>query len=228
MDYFYYLPLVILASIIIVAVAGLIDVKEIKHLWKTDRKDFFMFLITAIATLVLGVKEGIIVGVVISIVGLLIRVSYPHIAELGLDPTSNTYLNVERFKKCEVNNEMLIVRLDAQLFFANTRFFQDRLKDLEKKRTNLKVVILDARGINGMDSSAVTALTDLVEEYKTRGIIFYMTSVIGPVRDVLRRSGLRSKIGEVNFFLSIEDAISYFHSKNPIDHSDITLQSNLS
>jgi SulP family sulfate permease len=78
-----------------------------------------------------------------------------------------------------------------------------------------------------MDSSAVTALSDLVEEYKTRGIIFYMTSVIGPVRDVLRRSGLRSKIGEDNFFLSIEDAISFFQSKNPIDHSDTTLQSNL-
>jgi SulP family sulfate permease len=227
MDYFYYLPLVILASIIIVAVVGLIDIKEIKHLWKTDRKDFYMFLITAIATLALGVKEGIIVGVVISLIALLIRVSYPHIAELGLDPASNTYLNVERFKKCQVNNEMLIVRLDAQLFFANTRFFQDRLKDLEKKRSNLKVVILDARGINGMDSSAVTALSDLVEEYKTRGIIFYMTSVIGPVRDVLRRSGLRSKIGEDNFFLSIEDAISFFQSKNPIDHSDTTLQSNL-
>ncbi len=224
--YFYYLPNAILASIIIVAVFGLIDFKEAKHLWKTDRRDFAMFMITAIATLTLGVEQGIIVGVGVSIVGLLIRVSYPHIAELGLDAKSRKYLNVERFEHINPDDEVLIVRLDAQLFFANTRYFQDRLKRLEEKRENLKAVILDARGINGMDSTAVHAILDLVADYKKRNIRFLMSNVKGPVRDTIRRTKLRSEIGPDNFFLSIEDALQYLETNTKKEYQDITLQSN--
>lgn len=224
--YFYYLPNAILASIIIVAVFGLIDFKEAKHLWKTDRKDFAMFMITAIATLTLGVEQGIIVGVGVSIVGLLIRVSYPHIAELGLDEKSRKYLNVERFEHINPDDEVLIVRLDAQLFFANTRYFQDRLKRLEEKREGLKAVILDARGINGMDSTAVHAILDLVADYKKRNIRFLMSNVKGPVRDTIRRTKLRGEIGPDNFFLSIEDALQYLETNTKKEYQDITLQSN--
>jgi SulP family sulfate permease len=224
--YFYYLPAAILASIIIVAVFGLIDFKEAKHLWKTDRKDFSMFMITAIATLVLGVEQGIIVGIGVSIVALLIRVSYPHIAELGLEEKSGRFLNIERFKDSAVDDEVLILRLDAQLFFANTRYFQDKLKAMESKRDELKVVILDARGINGMDSPAVHALKDIVADYEKREIRFLMTNVKGPIRDILRRSKLRALIGEDNFFLTIQDALDFIRTNEQKGHQEISLQTN--
>lgn len=224
--YFYYLPNAVLAAIIIVAVYGLIDFKEAKHLWRTDRRDFIMFLITALATLMLGVEEGIIVGIGVSIFALLLRVSYPHIAELGLDRASNTFLNVERFKDIEVEDSTLIVRIDAQLFFANATYFQDHIRVLEQKKKALKTVIIDARGINGMDSSAVHALRDLVEDYQKRDILFLMTSVKGPVRDVLRRSKLRALIGENHFFLSIQDALDFVRTKNEDQHKEKALQSN--
>lgn len=224
--YFYYLPNAILAAIIIVAVYGLIDFKEAKHLWKTDRRDFTMFLITAIATLTLGVEQGIMVGVGVSIVALLIRVSYPHIAELGLDEKSRKYLNVDRFDHINPADDVLIVRLDAQLFFANTRFFQDKLKRLEDKRDGIKAVILDARGINGMDSSAAHAIHDLVDDYKKRNIRFLMTNVKGPIRDIMRKTKLRAKIGEDNFFLSIEDALQYLETNIKSEHAHLTSQSN--
>ena len=224
--YFYYLPNAILASIIIVAVFGLIDFKEAKHLWKTDRRDFAMFIITAIATLTLGVEQGIMVGVGVSIVGLILRVSYPHMAELGLDEQTRKYLNVERFEHINPADEILIVRLDAQLFFANTRYFLDKLKSLEEKRGDIKAVIIDASGVNGMDSSAVHAISDLVEDYQKRNIRFLMTSVKGPVRDILRRTVLRNKIGEDNFFLSIDDALTYLETNTQKEYKDITLQTN--
>lgn len=224
--YFYYLPNAVLAAIIMVAVFGLIDFKEAKHLWKTDRKDFAMFLITAVATLGLGVEQGIIVGIGVSVVGLLIRVSYPHIAELGLEEKSGNFLNIERFRGVKVDDEILILRLDAQLFFANTRFFQDKLKALESKRENLKAVILDARGINGMDSSAVHTLKDIVRDYQKRNIRFFMANVKGPVRDVMRRSGLRALIGEGHFFLSISDAVDFMHTNVQKDHQNLSLQTN--
>lgn len=226
-DYFYYLPNAILAAIIIVAVFGLIDFKEARHLWKTDRRDFAMFMITALATLAFGVELGIMVGVIVSILGLLIRVSYPHIAELGLDEKSRKYLNVDRFEHINPDDEVLIVRLDAQLFFANTRFFQDKLKSLEEKRENIKAVILDARGINGMDSTAIHAIKDLVADYHKRDIRFLMTNVKGPVRDIMRRTKLRAQIGEDNFFLSIQDALDYLETDIKEQHQNLTLQTNV-
>lgn len=225
-DYFYYLPKAVLAAIIMVAVVGLIDVKEAKHLWKTDKRDFAMFAITAIATLVLGVEEGIAIGVGVSIIALLIRVSYPHIAVLEKEAVSNTYLNNSRFQQMEKDEKTLIVRLDAQLFFANTGFFQSKLQQLEQSYTDLKTVILDARGINNMDSSGTHALHDIVSDYQQREIRFMMTNVKGPVRDLLKRTALTELIGEENFHLSIEDAVEASNDQPVAIDRTITLQSN--
>lgn len=225
--YFKLLPQAILAAIILVAVFGLIDIKEGKHLWRTDKKDFIMYLITGLSTLFLGIEQGIIVGVGVSIIGLLIHVSYPHIAELGMDNASRKFLNIDRFEHINPRADVLIVRLDARLFFANTRYFQDRLRTMEAKRESLRAVILDASGINGLDSSAVHALSDLVDDYHKRNILFLMTNVKGPVRDILRRTNMRSKIGETHFFLSIHDAIKFLNNEAFDDHQALTLQSNV-
>lgn len=224
--YFELLPKAILAAIIIVAIFGLIDIKEAKHLWKTDRKDFIMFMITALSTLFLGIEQGIFVGVAVSIIGLLIHVSYPHIAELGMDVNSRKFLNIDRFSHISPTKDVLIVRLDARLFFANTRYFQDRLKAMESKRESIRAVILDASGINGMDSSAVHALSDMIDDYHKRNIQFLMTNVKGPVRDVLRRTKMRAKIGESHFFLSIHDALAFLDDNIQGSHTDLTLQTN--
>lgn len=226
-SFFDFLPKAVLAAIIIVAVFGLIDHKEAKHWWKTDRMDFAMFMITAIATLVLGVEIGIGVGVAVSIIGLLIHVSYPHIAELGLDEKSKTFLNVDRFDHIKAQEDVLIVRVDARLFFANTRYFQDKMKFLEARKSNLKAVILDARGINGMDSTAMHALKDMVIDYKARNIQFLMTHVKGPVRDSLLVSDMRGVIGEENFHLTINGALSAINTDGGNKFSNIALQSNL-
>lgn len=227
-DYFYYLPKAILAAIIMVAVFGLIDFKEAKHLWKTDKRDLAMFLITAVATLTLGVEEGIAVGAGVSIIALLIKVSYPHIAELGKDEKYGTFINVKRFDHLHVKDEVLVVRIDAQLFYANSEYFRDKLSKLEVEKKNLKVVILDASAINGMDSSALHMIHDLVENYKSRGIRFIMTSVRGPIRDILKRADLTEYIGEENFYLSVEDAMEYLDQEAEDGYKNVALQSNIS
>ncbi|MBT8232305.1 MAG: sulfate permease, partial [Bacteroidia bacterium] len=114
--YFYFLPNAVLGAIIIVAVYGLIDFAEAKHLWANDRKDFWVFMTTALVTLALGIEEGILTGVVLSIGMLVFKVSYPHIAELGRVPNSDEYRNVNRFDNLHLNEDMLIVRFDAQLY----------------------------------------------------------------------------------------------------------------
>jgi SulP family sulfate permease len=127
---FYYLPKAILASVIMVAVFGLIDYKEAIHLWKSNRTDFFMLIVTFIATLSLGIEQGIAVGVILSLVMVIYRTTRPHIAVLGKVPGSTYYRNLERFTEVEDRDDLLIIRFDAQLYFANTNFFKDTLEEL--------------------------------------------------------------------------------------------------
>jgi SulP family sulfate permease len=212
-SYFYYLPNAVLAAIIIVAVYGLIDFKEAKHLWTSDKVDFYLFLASAAGTLLLGIEEGILLGVALSIAILIYRVSYPHYAELGLLPNKKEFKNVKRFENAAILDEIIIMRFDAQLFFANSVFFKEKVQFLVRKRKNPKFFILDGSAINHIDSSAVHTLDEINNELKNQGIILLIANFIGPVRDILIKSGLDTKIGLQNSFLSVNEAFNYAHQK---------------
>jgi SulP family sulfate permease len=212
-SYFYYLPNSVLAAIIIVAVYGLIDFKEAKHLFHTDRMDFGLFLVSALGTLILGIEEGILLGVVLSMAVLIYRVSYPHFAELGLVSDGQIFRNVLRFEDAKIKDEIIVMRFDAQLYFANTSYFKDKVNALIDKRKNPKYFILDASPISALDSTAAHALHDLIEEMKKAGITFLMANAIGPVRDVLIKSGLEAQIGQDHSFMSLMDAYQYAEKK---------------
>lgn len=224
---FYFLPKAILASVIMVAVFGLIDFKEAKHLWHADKKDFSMLLVTFLATLSLGIEEGIAVGVVLSLAMVIYRVTYPHMAREGQLPGTDQYRNLDRFSEAVNDPEILIVRLDAQLFFANTNYFRDRLSKWEvDKGDALKLIVLNAKAINGLDSSAVHMLHDIAEEYHKRGIEFYISGLKGPLRDIVFRSGLVEAIGKENFFFDIPDALNHYkHGHDRVAH-EVVMQTN--
>ncbi len=211
---FYFLPKAILASVIMVAVFGLIDFKEAKHLWASDRTDFFMLLITFLATLSLGIEQGIGVGVVLSLVMVIYRTTRPHVAVLGRIPGTRHYRNMDRFHEVEDRPDLLLLRFDAQVYFANTNFFKETLEKLvEQKGDALKAIILNAESINNLDSSAIHMLSDLLEDLNLAGVEFYMTNVKGPVRDALKRGHLMEKIGDDHFFMDLENAVAYFDSR---------------
>jgi SulP family sulfate permease len=207
-DYFYNLPTAILSAIIMVAVFGLIDIKEAKHLWKTDKKDFSLFMITAIGTLILGIEEGILLGAALSLLVVIYTISYPHIATLGRSSDKHIYRNLKRFDDVEPVPQTLIVRLDARLYFANINYFKDFVWKELKRYPDTKTFILDAKAINGLDSSGVHFLTDFIEELQDRGITFFIVDVKGIVRDVLSRSGLMAIIGEDKICNNIDEVVS--------------------
>jgi sulfate permease, SulP family len=208
-SYFYFLPNAVLAAIIIVAVYGLIDFKEAKHLFKTDKVDFYLFIAAAIGTLLLGIEEGILLGVGLSMAILVYRVSYPHYAELGQLKGSHDFKNVKRFDTSEIIDEIVIMRFDALLFFANANYFRDKVKSIISIRKNPKYFILDGSAINYIDSSAVHVLSDVVDELTTNRITVLAANFIGPVRDILIKTGLDKKIGEDKCFMSLHDAYAY-------------------
>ncbi|GGG95091.1 sodium-independent anion transporter [Polaribacter pacificus] len=210
---FYYLPKTILAAIIIVAVFNLVNIKEAKHLWRTNNLDFWLLFATFIATLFFGIEYGIFAGVGLSIVVLIFRTSKPYIAVLGAVPDSDFYKNSERFKNVIVEDDVLIIRFDAQLFFANASYFRDNLDELAaKKGKALKLIVIDSESINRVDSTGVDMLIERIKYYKKKDITFYFAGVKGPVRDALFRAGLLDVIGIDHFFMNIYTAVKYYRT----------------
>jgi len=230
---FYNLPKAILGSIIMVAVVGLIDIHEVKVLWKQNRRDLAMLIVTFLGTLILGVEEGIGLGVLLSLAMVIYRTTRPHVAVLGNVPDTHFYRNVERFKDLIEKDEILIIRFDAQLYFANAEFFKERLEELvAEKGDKLKVVILNAESINYLDSSAVHAIKDVVEEYLSKGIEIAFSGVKGPVRDAMALAGILSESTGNHFFMSVQEAVDCYISSclsKPKDSKGLegyTMQSN--
>lgn len=224
--YFYYLPKAVLGAIIIVAIFGLIEPSYIRRLWTTDKRDLLMFSATAIATFFIGVQEGIITGVVLSIFLLAYNVSYPHIAETGLVKGTQTFRNIDRFQDTDVNDSVLIVRLDAPLTFSNIPHFLKKLKKFEEKKKDLRFVILNASAINNIDSTATEALKEIVNDYNSRDIRFVITNLRGPVRDKFKQAGVFESVGYGNFFSNDYEALKSCEGLDPDIDSDMIFQSN--
>lgn len=208
---FFYLPNAILAAIIMVAVYGLIDIKYPQALWKNRKDEFALLAATFVLTLTLGIKEGILLGVLFSLLLLVYRISKPHIAVLGRIRGTDYFMNISRFsEEAEDFDSLLILRFDGQLFFGNKDYFSAQLrKQIAKKGPALNTIILNAEAINYIDSSAVFMLKALIQELKRDGIRFMLAGAIGPTRDILFTSGLVGEIGAENLFVRTKEAFEH-------------------
>ncbi len=211
---FYNLPKAILASVIMVAVFGLIDYKEAIHLWKSNRTDFFLLVITFIATLTIGIEKGISLGVILSLAMVILKTTRPHVAVLANIHGTHFYRNIVRFGEDVVLKEdLLIVRFDAQLYFANTTFFKDKLEELvAEKGEKLKIIIIDGESMNNLDSSGVHALLDVIDLYQSKGVEIAFSGMKGPVRDAMEKGGVIDKISFDHCFMSIQEAVDCYES----------------
>ena len=217
MPLFYYLPKTVLSAIIIVAVFGLVNFKEAGFLWKANQLDFCLMLSTFIATLFLGIEFGIITGVGLSLIVLIFRTSRPYVVELGKVPNSNFYKNKERFEEVVLDEDVLVFRFDAQLFYANASYFRDRLEQMmDNKGSALKLIVLDAESINRVDSTGVEMLKERILFCQKKGIIFYLAGVKGPVRDDLFKSGILEIISLDHFFMRANQAVRFYKTGDKV------------
>ena len=208
---FYHLPKTVLAAIIIVAVFGLVNIKEAIFLWKANNLDFWLLIATFFSTLLFGIEYGIIIGVGLSLIILIFRTSRPYVAELGKVPDSDFYRNRERFTEVIVDNEVLVFRFDAQLFYANSSYFIETLELMvEAKGAHLKLIVLDAESINRVDSTGVEMLKERIRFYHKKGILFYFAGVKGPVRDHLFRGKILDIITLDHFYMRVNGAVNYY------------------
>ena len=229
---FYNLPKAILASVIMVAVFGLIDYKEAVYLWKSDKTDFALLLVTFFSTLIFGIEKGIGIGVILSLVMVVFKTTKPHVAVLAKVPGTHFYRNIERFETLVPNERMLIFRFDAHIYFANTNFFKETLEEMVlAKKEKLEIIILDGESINSIDSSGVHMLHEVISTYRNMNIEIAFTGVKGPVRDTLEKSGIMKKISYEHCFMSIQEAVDAFMEKSnnhdiEVKHYDYIKQTN--
>ena len=123
-----------------------------------------------------GIEYGILIGVGLSLIILIFRTSRPYVVELGKVPESNFYKNKERFKDVILDDQVLVFRFDAQLFYANANYFREMLDKLaDAKGSALKLIVLDGESINRIDSTGLEMLKDRIRYYKKRGITKIMS-----------------------------------------------------
>jgi SulP family sulfate permease len=205
---FYYLPIPILAAIIMVAGFGLIDPEEVMELFQARRRDGAIALFTASCVLFIGIQEGILVGIAASVVAVLYRISRPNVAELGHVPGTRLYRDRERFEQAVRLKNIMVLRVDAAFSFANAEYFKDFiLEKSEKEGREVDVVVVDGTSINDLDTTAIEALESTVETLDEQGIELHFAGLIGPVREVVRRSGLYYLLGEDRFHMEPHDAV---------------------
>ena len=212
---FYYLPKSVLASIMMVTVFRLIDVPFARSLWFRRRDEFFILLGTFLLTLFTGIPEGILVGVLLSLLMMLYRTSMPHFPVLENIKGTDYYRNVDRFSGDQnIREDLLIVRFDDQLYFGNCSFFKRQLfKYVKEKGPNLEAVILNAEAINYIDSTATRMLHKTITKLREEGKEFYITGAIGPLRDIIFDSALLEVIPKSHLFVRIVEAVAYHDGK---------------
>ncbi|CAL2089228.1 sulfate permease, SulP family [Tenacibaculum sp. 190524A05c] len=208
---FYFLPKTVLAAIIIVAVFRLVNIKEARYLWRANNLDFWLLLATFCATLFFGIEYGILIGVGLSLIVLIFRTSRPNVVELGKVPDSDFYRNKNRFKEVIIDDDVLVFRFDAQLFYANSNYFREQLEYMaNKKGENLKLIVLDGESINRVDSTGIEMLKQLIVFYKRKGILFYFAGIKGPVRDAIFKAGMLDVVSIDHFFMRVNWAVLFY------------------
>ncbi|KAA3464284.1 sulfate transporter 4.1, chloroplastic-like isoform X2 [Gossypium australe] len=227
---FEYIPLCALAAIVISAVISLVDYEEAIFLWRVGKKDFLLWTITAITTLFFGIEIGVLIGVGFSLAFVIHESANPHIAVLGRLPGTTVYRNIQQYPEAYTYNGIVIVRIDSPIYFANTSYIKDRLREyeivvdkltrrgpqvrriyfvvLEMSLSYKKNVAFDSTAaVTYIDTSAVQALKELHHEYKSRHIQIAISNPNRNVLLMLSKSGVVELIGKEWYFVRVHDAV---------------------
>jgi sulfate permease, SulP family len=203
------LPTSALGAVVIVTALKLIDVPALRRLWRVRTSDFLLALVTLAAVLVLGVLNGIVVGVAASLLEVLRRAVMPHTAVLGrLDGPIPAYRDVETYEEAETTPGLVVFRFDAPLFFANVDVFRDEiLRLIDDAPEPVRTVVVNAEAIYDIDMTGLDMLMGLLDELESRGVDLTFARVKAGTRKLMKTSGLEDRIGSAGFYLHVESAV---------------------
>ena len=193
------LPLTVLAANIMVAAISMVDLKSFKHAWLYDKADALALLGTACGVIVLGLEGGIVLGVSLSLVTLLYRVSIPHIAVIGRIVGTEHFRNIARHQ-VETIPGVLFLRIDESLFFGNLNAVEARISNELSKVNEITDLVLVMNAVNMVDTTAMEVLTELNRDLFEQGCMLHFAEIKGPVYDKLSDSPLLTSLSGKVFF----------------------------
>jgi SulP family sulfate permease len=211
------LPNAVLGAIVIASVLGLVDIGEMRRYWAWRRTDFLVALTALVGVLLTSVLTGMVVAVLLSVAFVLYRASRPYIAELGRQPDGRgTFSDLARHPGASRIDDLLILRLDAPLYFFNANVAQLQILQLVTSYTPTpRAVLLDLGATADLDVTTLDMLAALVEELGESGVVVLLAQVKSRTRDRLRRTGLMDRIGEDHVYLSVPAAVAGFEATSP-------------
>jgi SulP family sulfate permease len=202
------LPYVILAAIVLVAIGGLVDIKEMKRLFKVNRFDFAIAMIALISVIVFGILQGVLIGAVFSLILIIRSVSSPHIAFLGRIPGTSRYTDISRHPNNELVPGVLIFRVESSLVYFNVSYiYETILAKVNASEKGLKTVIFDLSTSAYIDSSGARMIRKLYLKLKEKALIFKLVEAHSQVRDILRIEEIEQLFGHVSRRDELNDVV---------------------
>jgi high affinity sulfate transporter 1 len=217
-----YLPNAALAAVVIAAAIGLIEVTDLRRIYRIQQWEFWLSIACLIGVAVLGVIPGIGLAIVIAIAEFLWDGWRPHSAVLGRASGVRGYHDITRYPDARRIPGLVLFRWDAPLFFANAEFFKERVLDaVAKSPTPVRWLVVAAEPVTSVDVTAADTIAELDEELHAQGIEFCFAELKDPVKDKLKRFGLFAQFGENYFFPTIGAAVSsYLETNNDVEWQD--------
>lgn len=210
----YHLPKPVLAAIIMMAVFSLIDVQVIKDAWRANIHDGIAAVVTFVATLSFApnIQNGILTGILLSLVLFLFRTMRPKVVMLGIDE-QGILRSARRYNLPKLHPQVTAIRFDGQLYFANVSYFEDAVLYLVGEDPDLREILVVGDGINGLDASGVEMLRNLLDRLGKAGVGLSFARLKGNVLEVFDKTDLCELIGKENIYPSVEIAVSSIKQK---------------
>jgi SulP family sulfate permease len=204
------IPIAVLAGIVVAAVIGFVKIADARRLWSVARSDFWIMVLAFASTIAFGLEFGVLLTAVASLVLIIYRVTRPRIPELGRLPGTDAFVELHRHPTAETFPGTVILRPESPLVFTSAESIERRLDDLHGEHT----IVLDASGINHVDSTGDHALRTVTARLHERDVRLLLVNVHDDVRDVLDASGFTDLVGAECFFPSDEDAVAHLEGRN--------------
>jgi high affinity sulfate transporter 1 len=208
------LPEAVLAALIIHAIWHIVASRKLQHVLDESRTEFWFALITFLGVILIDVLQGMVIGLLFSLLYFIYRASRPHLSSLGHVPGApGSYSDLTRHPENTPIPGVLIIRLDAPLFYANALTARESAKAMMNEyKAPLQSVILDATVQDELDLTSGEVLKGMIKELQGRGIRVYVAEIHAPVREACRKNGLLDMIGEENVFPTLDLAVRFFET----------------
>jgi high affinity sulfate transporter 1 len=215
------LPHTALAAVVIASAIGLVEVSDLRRIYRIQRWEFWLSMACFAGVATLGAIPGIALAIVIAVIEFLWDGWRPHSAVLGRVDRVKGYHDITRYPEARLIPGLVLFRWDAPLFFANAELFHERVLDaVASSPTPVRWLVVAAEPVTSVDVTAADAVCELDDALNAADIALCFAEMKDPVKDKLKRFGLFARFGENTFFATLGEAVSTYRAAHPVEWVD--------